>query len=69
MLASQIHLLYDGAMLTASLDAEEVQHRAGVTTAARAAAEALLDAALADASSGRHRKQEQAEPAGAGRGF
>jgi len=64
LLAGQIHLLYDGAMMAASLDGD-----AGVTAASRAAAEALLDAALAHASSGRHRKQEQAEPAGAGRGF
>lgn len=61
LLASQIQLLYDGAMLAASLDGN-----AGVTAAARAAAEALLDAALTGASSGRHRKQEQAEPVGSG---
>jgi AcrR family transcriptional regulator len=61
LLASQIQLLYDGAMLAASLDG-----KAGVTAASRAAAEALLDAALTRASSGRHRKQEQAEPAGSG---
>ncbi len=61
LLASQIHLLYDGAMLTASLDGQ-----AGAAANARAAAEALLDAALTRASSGRHRKQEQAEPAGSG---
>jgi AcrR family transcriptional regulator len=59
-LASQIHLLYDGAMMAASLDGN-----AGVTAASRAAAAALLDAALAHASSGRHRKQEHAAPAGA----
>jgi AcrR family transcriptional regulator len=64
LLASQIHLLYDGAMLAASLDGD-----AGVTTASRAAAKTLLDAALADASSGRHRKQEQAASAGASRDF
>ena len=40
-LASQIHLLYDGAMLAASLDGNP-----GVTAASRSAAEALLDAAL-----------------------
>ncbi len=61
ILASQIQLLYDGAMMAASLDGE-----AGVTAAARAAAGALLDAALARASSGRHRKQERAEPVAAG---
>jgi AcrR family transcriptional regulator len=61
LLASQIQLLYDGAMLAASLDGD-----AGVTAASRAAAEALLDAALTRASSGRHRKQEQAEPVGSG---
>jgi AcrR family transcriptional regulator len=55
-LASQIHLLYDGANLAASLDGI-----AGVSAASRSAAEALLDAALTRASSGRHRKQEQAE--------
>jgi hypothetical protein len=48
-------------MPAASLDGN-----AGVTAAARAAAEALLDAALTGASSGRHRKQEQAEPVGSG---
>ena len=64
LLASQIHLLYDGAMLAASLDGN-----AGVTAASRTAAEALLDATLAHASSGRHRKQAQAEPAGASRDF
>ena len=61
LLASQIQLLYDGAMLAASVDGN-----AGVTAASRAAAEALLDAALTRASSGRHRKQEQAEPVGSG---
>jgi AcrR family transcriptional regulator len=66
-LASQIHLLYDGAMLAASLDGN-----AGVAAASRSAAEALLDAALLHSaalpggSSGRHRKQQQAEPVGAG---
>ena len=55
--ASQIHLLYDGAMLAASLDGN-----AGITAASRTAAEALLDAALASRGSGRHRK----EPVGAG---
>ena len=60
-LASQIHLLYDGSMLAASLDGN-----AGVAAASRSAAEALLDsallpsAALPGASSGRHRKQQQA---------
>ena len=60
-LASQIHLLYDGAMLAASLDGN-----AGVAAASRSAAEALLDsahfhsAALPGPGSGRHRKQEQA---------
>jgi AcrR family transcriptional regulator len=64
-LASQIHLLYDGAMLAASLDGS-----AGVAAASRSAAEALLDsaqlnsallhsAAFPGPSSGRHRKQEQ----------
>jgi AcrR family transcriptional regulator len=61
LLASQIQLLYDGAMLAASLDG-----KAGVTAASRMAAEALLDAALTRASSGRHRKQEHAELAGSG---
>ncbi|MGH3195305.1 MAG: hypothetical protein ACRDOH_05880 [Streptosporangiaceae bacterium] len=61
LLASQIHLLYDGAMAAASLDAEGVQHRAGITAASQAAAAALLDAALASAGRGRHRKQERAE--------
>ena len=61
LLASQIHLLYDGAMLAASLDGN-----AGITAASRAAAEALLDAALASRGSGRHRKQEQAELAPVG---
>ena len=60
-LASQIHLLYDGAMQAAGLDGN-----AGITAASRAAAEALLDAALASRGSGRHRKQEQAEPARVG---
>jgi AcrR family transcriptional regulator len=41
-LARQIHLLYDGAMTARSLDAD-----ADVTASARAAAGALLDAALA----------------------
>lgn len=62
LLASQMQLLYDGAMLAASLDGN-----AGVTAAARTAAEAVLDAALSSApraSSGRHRKQQPAEPAG-----
>jgi len=60
-LASQIHLLYDGAMLAASLDGN-----VGVAAASRSAAEALLDSALLDSaalpgpSSGRHSKQEQA---------
>ena len=58
VLASQIQLLYDGAMLAASLDGN-----AGVTAASRSAAEALLDAALNSAApragSGRHRRQEQ----------
>jgi AcrR family transcriptional regulator len=64
-LASQIHLLYDGAMLAASLDGNP-----GVAAASRSAAEVLLDAALLDAAllrpavspgagSGRHRKQDQ----------
>ena len=57
LLASQIHLLYDGAMLAASLDGN-----AAITTASRAAGEALLDAALASRGSGRHRK----EPVGVG---
>ncbi len=52
LLASQIHLLYDGAMLAASLDGN-----AGITAASRTAAEALLDAALASRASGRHRKE------------
>jgi AcrR family transcriptional regulator len=61
LLASQIQLIYDGAMLAASLDGNT-----GVAAAARSAAEALLDAALLHsaaspgAGSGRHRKQEQA---------
>jgi AcrR family transcriptional regulator len=67
-LARQIHLLYDGANLAASLDGN-----AGVTAASRSAAEALLDAALDSAlldsgprgGAGRHRKQDQAAPAGA----
>jgi AcrR family transcriptional regulator len=61
LLASQIHLLYDGAMLAASLDGN-----ARIAAASRAAAEALLDAALASRGSGRHRRQEQAEPARVG---
>ena len=60
LLASQIQLLYDGAMLAASLDGDT-----GVAAATRAAAEALLDAALTSTSSGRHRKQEQPAPIGA----
>jgi AcrR family transcriptional regulator len=40
-LARQIHLVYDGAMTARSLDAD-----ADVTASAKAAAEALLDAAL-----------------------
>jgi AcrR family transcriptional regulator len=60
LLASQIQLLYDGAMLAASLDG----NGGGVAAASRTAAEALLDVALAHPGSGRHRKQEQAEPAG-----
>ena len=44
VLARQIHLLYDGAMTAASLDGD-----ADVTAASRAAAGALLDAALAGA--------------------
>jgi AcrR family transcriptional regulator len=64
LLATQIHLLYDGAMMAASLDGSP-----GVTSAARTAAETLLDAALAHASSGRHRKQALVEPAGASRDF
>jgi AcrR family transcriptional regulator len=70
-LASQIHLLYDGAMLAARLDGNP-----GVTSASRSAAEVLLDAALLDAAllrpaaspgagSGRHRKQDQPAPAAA----
>ena len=57
LLASQVHLLYDGAMLAASLDGN-----VGVTAAARSAAEALLDSALLHsaappgAAGGRHRK-------------
>ena len=66
-LASQIHLLYDGANLAASLDGN-----AGVTAASRSAAETLLDAALDSAlldsgpraGGGRHRKQDQPAPAG-----
>jgi len=61
LLASQIQLLYDGAMLAASLDGDT-----GVAAATRAAAGALLDAALTSTSSGRHRKQMQAEAAGSG---
>src|SRR5271166_6105672 len=60
LLASQIHLLYDGAMLAASLDGNT-----GITTASRTAAEALLDAALASRGSGRHRKQHEPVQAGA----
>jgi len=63
LLASQVHLLYDGAMLAASLDGN-----AGVTAAARSAAEALLDSALLRSAApvgGRHRKQH-AEPAAVG---
>ncbi len=52
LLASQVHLLYDGAMLAASLDGN-----ARITAASRTAAEALLDAALASRASGRHRKE------------
>jgi AcrR family transcriptional regulator len=58
LLASQVHLLYDGAMTAASLDGD-----AGITAAARAAAGALLDAALSSGASGRHRKQDQPAPA------
>ena len=53
-------------MLAASLDGN-----AGVATASRSAAEALLDSAqlhsavFPGASSGRHRKHEQAVPVGA----
>ena len=53
-------------MLAASLDGN-----ADVAAASRSAAEALLDSALLPsaplpgASSGRHRKQDQAEPVGA----
>jgi AcrR family transcriptional regulator len=54
LLASQIHLLYDGATLAASLDGN-----AGITAASRAAAEALLHAALASRGSGRHRRQHE----------
>jgi hypothetical protein len=42
LLGSQIHLLYDGGMLAASLD-----HNKTIAAASRAAAAALLDAALA----------------------
>ena len=59
LLASQIHLLYDGAMLAASLDGN-----AGITEASRAGAEALLDAALASRASGRHRRQHEFVQAG-----
>lgn len=62
LLARQVQLLYDGAMQAASLDGD-AGVPADVTAASRTAAEALLDAALARAGSGRHRKQEQAEPA------
>jgi AcrR family transcriptional regulator len=70
LLASQLHLLYDGAMLAASLDGN-----AGAAAASRAAAEALLDSALLDSAlhhpappppgtaGGRHRRQHT-EPAG-----
>ena len=44
LLASQLHLLYDGGTQAANLD-----HNAAIAAASRAAAEALLDAALADA--------------------
>ena len=65
LLASQMHLLYDGAMLAASVD-----RNAGVTVASRSAAEALLDAALPGPAAhpgagGRHRRQH-AEPAAVG---
>ena len=53
LLASQVHLLYDGAMQADSLDGD-----ASVAAVSRAAAEALLDATLTRASTGRHRKQE-----------
>ena len=60
LLASQIHLLYDGAMQAASLHGN-----AGITEASRAAAEALLDAALASQASGRHRRQYEPVQEGA----
>ena len=45
LLGSQVHLLYDGGMLAASLDQNKT-----IAAAAKAAAGALLDAALASAS-------------------
>jgi AcrR family transcriptional regulator len=42
LLASQLHLLYDGGMQAANLD-----HNAAIAAASRSAAESLLDAALA----------------------
>jgi AcrR family transcriptional regulator len=59
LLASQIHLLYDGAMAAASLDGDGMQPGVGITVASRAAAEALLDAALASGGSGRHRRYKE----------
>jgi AcrR family transcriptional regulator len=44
LLGSQLHLLYDGGMLAASLDQNKT-----IASASRAAAAALLDAALASA--------------------
>ena len=44
LLGSQLHLLYDGGMLAASLDQNKT-----IASASRAAAAALVDAALAGA--------------------
>ena len=46
LLGSQLHLLYDGGMLAASLDQNKT-----IASASRAAAAALVDAALASAAS------------------
>jgi AcrR family transcriptional regulator len=59
LLAGQLHLLYDGAMLAASLDGNTA-----AAAASLAAAEALLDSARpSGAAGGRHRKQPAGPPA------